>query len=311
MQLTGSRSGSDRHITAMWSLSRAWASVLVVAALLLIFALDRVTGSAPVQHLYYLPIIFAALRFGRPGGLIVALAAILSYHLANAPLVRFQYGESDIVQIALFVAVGVVTAKLRDDGRHLRLLAMSDDLTGLHNLRSFEPQLARMVCAAREGKAPLSLLVLDVDHLKSLNDKYGHLAGGDAVRTVGQIIGACLPPDAVACRYGGDEFVVALPRCTESQASRVADDLRRAVSAAAPVLAALPFAAGTLSISIGLACMSPDQGTVPEGWSPTDDEAGEALFRAADEALYAAKGNGRNCVCTARISAPVRIRATS
>jgi len=299
MRLTVSRFGGDPQVTAMSSLPRIWASILIAAALLLVFALDRSTGSAPVQHLYYLPIIFAAVRFGRRGGLAAALASILLYHVANALLVGVSYGESDVVQIALFIAVGLVTAKLRDHGRQLRRLAMSDDLTGLHNLRSFEPQLRRMVREARAGRTPLSLLVLDVDHLKSLNDNYGHLAGGEAVRTVGQLIGARVPADAVACRYGGDEFVVALPRHSASQANQVADDLRRAVAGLAPVLSGRPFDAGTLSISIGVACQSFDHGTAPGGPSPADEQAGERLFRAADEALYAAKEGGRNRVSVA------------
>jgi PleD family two-component response regulator len=73
----------------------------------------------------------------------------------------------------------------------------TDDLTGLHNLRSFELRLRALVREARAGRTPLVLLVLDVDRLKSLNDRYGDLAGAEAVRTVGHIIGEQLPPDAV------------------------------------------------------------------------------------------------------------------
>jgi diguanylate cyclase (GGDEF)-like protein len=305
VRLTADRSARGDRLATMSPLPRAGALALLAAALVLVSVLDRATGSAPVQHLYYVPIIFAALRFGRRGGLAVALAAILLYHVANASLVRFEYGASDVIQIGLFVAVGLVTAKLRDDGRHLRRLAMSDDLTGLHNLRSFEPRLAQMVRAAREERGSLALLVLDLDRLKSLNDTYGHLVGGEAVRTVGRIIAAHLPPDAIACRYGGDEFVAALPRHAEPQASRVADDLCRAVSATAPVLADHAFPAGTLSISIGLAWQSFGRAADPEGPSLTDEQAGEALFRAADEALYAAKENGRNRISAAKVAAAV------
>jgi diguanylate cyclase (GGDEF)-like protein len=157
-------------------------------------------------------------------------------------------------------------------------------LTGLHNLRSFEARLSGIMRSSRETGSPVSLLVLDVDRLKSLNDRYGHLAGADAVRTVGHILGARLPASAVACRYGGDEFVVALPGCDEVQATAIADDLRGAVHAAAPVLARLAFPAATLSISIGLASRL---------------ASGEALFRAADAALYRAKEGGRNHVWVA------------
>jgi len=268
--------------------------MLVSGALLFVFGLDRATGAAPVQHLYYVPIILAGVRLKMRGGVIAALASILLYHLANPYLLTFRYGEQDIVQIAVFLAVGIVTAKLTHDGDRQRQLALTDDLTGLHNLRSFEAQLATMVRASRREHTPIALLVLDVDHLKSLNDQHGHLTGAEAVRTVGRIIGQRLPPHAVACRYGGDEFAIAIPRCTLRQGHRVADDLCQAVHDSAPVLAGRPFAAGTLSISIGGACALVDGSTPTRANSPRDIDVGEALFQAADAALYRAKASGRN-----------------
>src|SRR6266542_2391877 len=206
MRLTSSHSRGGRHTKAAPFFARKRAMVVVIAGLLLVFELDRATGSSPVQHLYYLPIIFASLRFEMRGGLSAALAAILLYHLANPHLFTFRYEQSDLVQIVLFVAVGVITAKLEHDARRLHALAMTDDLTGLHNLRSFEPRLDAIMRASSTAGTPVSLLVLDVDRLKALNDTYGHLAGAEAVRTVGHIIAASLPPPAVGCRYGGDEF---------------------------------------------------------------------------------------------------------
>jgi diguanylate cyclase (GGDEF)-like protein len=292
MHLTSSSSGINRHPSATGLLSPGWSIAVVIAALLLVFELDRRTGSAPVQHLYYLPIIFASFSFRARGGLMAALAAIILYHLANPHLFTFRYEHSDFVQIALFIAVSVVTSKLTHDAHRLRRLAMTDDLTGLHNLRSFEARLAAIMRASRGSGTAVSMFVLDVDRLKTLNDKYGHLTGAEAVRTVGHIIAASLPPTAVACRYGGDEFVVVLPFCGASQAKHLADDLRRKVNAAAPVLAGRSFPKGTLSISIGLASRAVDR-TVYQSGGP-DCESGEALFRAADAALYLAKEAGRN-----------------
>jgi diguanylate cyclase (GGDEF)-like protein len=274
--------------------------VLVIGTLLLVFAVDRATTSAPVQHLYYVPIIVAGLRFRMRGGVIAALAAIVLYHVANPHLLTFRYGESDLVQIALFLAVGTITAKLTHDRQRLRTLAMTDDLTGLHNLRSFEQRLVPMVRTSRDTQTSLALLVLDVDRLKSLNDEFGHLAGAEAVRTVGHLIGARMPAEAVACRYGGDEFVIAIPRCTPFTVHRIADDLRHAVHEIVPVLAGHRFPAGTLSISIGAACASlerPPAASLTGVSASRDVEAGQALFRAADTALYRAKASGRNQVC--------------
>jgi diguanylate cyclase (GGDEF)-like protein len=276
-------------------LSSTWASGAAIAALLLIFLLDHGTGSAPFQHLYYVPIIFAGVRFGKRGGVAAAVAATVLYHLANPYLLTYRYEESDAVEISLFVAAGIIAAQLADDAQRLHRLAMTDDLTGLHNLRSFEARLVPMVREARESGAALAILVLDVDRLKSLNDRYGHLAGADAVRTVGHILAAQVPPEAVACRYGGDEFVIAIPRCTTSRANDVADHIRRAVNEAAPVLAGIPFPATTLSISAGVTSRSGERLGLPGD----EVETGEALFREADSALYQAKARGRNEVSVA------------
>ena len=217
MRLTRHRTSPDRGSIVNASAERAWTWAIVLAALALIFMVDRATAVAPVQHLYYIPIILASVRFGFRGSL-VAAAAIVLYHLANPKVITFRYEESDIVQIALFIAVGLTAAKLANDSRRLHKLATTDDLTGLHNLRSFEAHLRMLMRVATRRALPIALLVLDLDRLKSLNDTHGHLAGAEAVRTVGQTIAEHLPAGAVACRYGGDEFVIALPDCDEARA---------------------------------------------------------------------------------------------
>lgn len=274
--------------------ARVWFGIGVVGALAAIFALDRATGAAPVQHLYYLPIIAAGLT-GSLAGVATAAAAIAMYHLANPHLLTFAYGHWDVVQVTLFVIVGLATARMAEDRRRLHYLSMTDDLTGLSNLRFFEQQLVRLVRAARAGGSALSLLVLDLDRLKALNDVHGHLAGAEAVRTVGHVIARYVPPGAVACRYGGDEFVVALPRLSRDGALRIADDIRSAVRRASPVLAGVPFSEGTLSVSVGLASTAGE--IDPE---VKDATVAEALFRAADAALYRAKEGGRNQVSLAQ-----------
>jgi diguanylate cyclase (GGDEF)-like protein len=282
---------ADNHVpSAVGRLPASWSCLLILAALMGVFVLDHLTQDAPLQHLYYLPIIFAALRFGARSGVASSLVAVLLYHLGNTRLLRYQHRESDIIQIALFVAVGVVTAKLADDSRRLHLLAITDDLTGLGNLRAFEAQLGRMVRVSSELHAPLSILVLDLDRLKSLNDKYGHLCGADAVRSVGRIIATSLPRGGIACRYGGDEFAIALP-VTSEEAEQYAEKLRKEVGTMVPVLSGNLMPCGTLAVSIGVATKYMGPG-----------EEGEVLFRAADEALYSAKAAGRNRVSIAGIT---------
>ena len=271
---------------------RAHYLVLITAALILIALLDRTTGDVPFQHLYYLPIILAAKEFGFSGGLLVSSCAVLLYHLANPRLLGLQdFRQGDIVQIILFFTVGLIAAKLVQDANRLRQLSITDDLTGLHNLRSFESRLETLVKNARKDGSVLSILVLDVDRLKSLNDQYGHLAGADAVRTVGHVIANHTPDRAVACRYGGDEFVVAIPDCRKEEAREIAERLRLSVSNEEPVLATRAFPAGTFSISIGTASRFIEKDDAPV-------EIGEQLFKAADHALYQAKAMGRNGVST-------------
>jgi two-component system, cell cycle response regulator len=115
----------------------------------------------------------------------------------------------------------------------------------------------------------------------------------------------------VACRYGGDEFVIALPECDEWRARAFADELRGAVNTFAPVLAGVSFPAGTLSISVGIASTANTGlvGSIPDRSDEAhDDAAGEALFRAADAALYAAKAGGRNRVAVAHPASALEVR---
>lgn len=266
--------------------------IAVAAVGLLLFSvawLDRATGAAPVQHLYYLPIILAASEFEYAGGLACALIAVGLYHLANEHLRAFSYGESDYLQIALFLAVGVVAAKLAVDRREMRRLAHTDDLTGLHNLRSFESNLIAILGEAQTRRTPTSMLVLDVDGLKAINDRHSHLAGAEAVRTVGDLIARCFDGRAVACRYGGDEFAVVLRHCDAQVAFDAAENLRKTVENFAPVLAGQHLPKGALTISIGIAVYRPADTRNPV-------LVGEDLFRAADSALYRAKREGRNRV---------------
>ena len=199
--------------------------------------------------------------------------------------------------MALFIAVGLVTARLAQNAQRLRALATTDDLTGLHNLRSFEAHLAPMVRTARIAATPVSLLVLDVDRLKSLNDRYGHLAGSDAVREVGRIIAETVPPR---------RFPVATVAMNSSSPCRAATRRKR-MRLPAPSAIASTRARRLLPESR----FPPALSRSASAWHPAtcfgvvrrtragDDEAGEALFLAADTALYAAKRNGRNYVAVA------------
>ncbi|MFN8392363.1 MAG: GGDEF domain-containing protein [Bdellovibrionota bacterium] len=278
-----------RLITPM--VARLAAGILLA----LVFQIDLLTGDAPSQHLYYIPIAFLASSFAFSGALIGAGLSVVLYHIANKPVPTFAYEEADFIRIFVFFVVGIVIAKIADDARRFRELAGTDDLTGLHNLRSFEAHLKNLVEDCLESGSPLSILVLDVDRLKSINDRHGHLAGAEAVRLVGRIIHGAIPEAAVACRYGGDEFVIAVPNCDESCVADLANALRASVSGEAPTLAGREFPRSSLSVSLGTAtaCFMTWDADASRGGTT---QIGSALFAAADQQLYRSKNGGRDRV---------------
>ena len=162
--------------------------------------------------------------------------------------------------------------------------ARTDPLSGLFNRREFQHRLDTEIERARRYGRPLSLLMLDIDHFKAVNDTYGHPAGDEVLRTLAGLIRHVLRPVDQPARYGGEEFAVILPETPVAETCVLAERLRSAIAAA-------PFALGTgamlcVTVSIGVA------------GCPEDADAGSALVAAADRALYAAKSAGRNCVRT-------------
>lgn len=224
--------------------------------------------------------------------MLVALCSVLLYHLVNPALLQLRHQPSDAVEVLLFLVVGFVTTSLAKDAARMRRLAHTDDLTGLHNLRSFEAHLGKLLETGERHPFTISLLVLDLDRLKGINDAHGHLAGAEAVRLVGETIARHVPPEALPCRYGGDEFVIALPKRDLGQAVTIGEALRLAVNEQEPILAGHRLPAGALSISAGVASLVITAATAAKAGA----RLGEELFREADRALYLAKGEGRNRV---------------
>ncbi|MEW6021834.1 MAG: sensor domain-containing diguanylate cyclase [Pseudomonadota bacterium] len=166
----------------------------------------------------------------------------------------------------------------------LRQLADSDDLTRLANRRRFDETLAAEHERARRSGLPFSLVLLDVDHFKKFNDRYGHVAGDDCLRQVaGAIATGPRRPTDLAARYGGEEFAVILPDTDRDGARAVAEKIRQAVLALN--VAHADCACGQVSISLGVHTCRPaaDAASTPL-----------ACIEAADAALYRAKMDGRN-----------------
>lgn len=160
--------------------------------------------------------------------------------------------------------------------RRLRDLAYRDSLTGLYNHRYFQEELAHEVERAQRYGKPLSVLMLDVDRFKEVNDTYGHLMGDTLLSYVAQIITAGLRSSDVAARYGGDEFAVILPETDQTRALTVAEKLSGAISADRRWQGALLENLG-VGISFGVAAF------------PSDGRTADDLLGAADRRLYGAK----------------------
>ena len=174
------------------------------------------------------------------------------------------------------------TDDLRDNVQHSIEMSITDALTGLHNRRYMETHLATLAEQASSRGKPLALMMLDIDYFKSINDGYGHDAGDDVLREFATRIRKSIRGIDLACRYGGEEFVVVMPETDMAVATMVAERLRRRI-ASEP----FPIQKGTrtldVTISIGIAALAPD-----------DDAA--AVIKRADQALYRAKRDGRNRV---------------
>lgn len=169
--------------------------------------------------------------------------------------------------------------------QELRLLASRDSLTGIANRGAIIDVLQRELARRARTQEPVSVIFCDLDHFKSVNDTYGHLAGDEVLREVTRRMAATLRPYDSFGRYGGEELLGVLPNCQMEGALEVAERMRAAV-ADSPVHTQFGDIAAT--ISIGVASVSRHETTTLG-----------ALLHRADGALYRAKENGRNCITIA------------
>ncbi len=196
------------------------------------------------------------------------------------------YGMRSAVLQSRFVQSQTELEKARD---RLEALAMLDGLTGVANRRCFDQRLETEWRRAQRTHLPLSLLLIDIDRFKKLNDTYGHLVGDECLIEVARTLSAMVnrPADLLA-RYGGEEFVALLPETDENGARNVAVRMQRALKEKEPH----PALQHAVTVSMG--------GTT---WESTPDSTSEQMVEVADRALYQAKENGRNRIeyCSMRM----------
>ncbi len=157
-----------------------------------------------------------------------------------------------------------------------------DDLSGLFVRRKFDAELETMIESARVQSRPVALLVMDLDGIKKINDTHGHLFGAYVIGESGKVIGRILGSRGIGCRFGGDEYLAALPGLDAEASMAVAEEIRVAIAEHPFEKDGIPLRPG---ISIGVAAF------------PANAPDPKTLFQLADEALYRAKVAGKNRVC--------------
>jgi two-component system, cell cycle response regulator len=173
--------------------------------------------------------------------------------------------------------------ELRQRNQELDLISRTDALTGLHNRRHVEEYLARLVSLARRNAEPIAVLIIDIDHFKSVNDGHGHDAGDAVLREVADRMVRSVRLEDMVGRWGGEEFLVVLPNTGADGAGELAERLRRVVADEPCQLGD----GGSIQVTISVGCAA-----------SLMDDAG-TLVRSADVAMYRAKESGRNRVVVA------------
>lgn len=212
------------------------------------------------------------------------LANAIKIYRANGTPVRMQIDRKDEIGL-LATTVTAMVAETETLMTKLRHQAMTDLLTGLGNRRWLNERAAEELSRAERQQEPLSVLVLDLDRFKGINDGHGHEVGDRVLVATGEIVRTCLRPYDLAARIGGEEFCILLPRTTLDEAEAIGERLRTTLAATIVP----PLRKGRMTASFGLCAAGPG------------DRLPDLLLR-ADFALYEAKRDGRNCIRRAQDS---------
>jgi len=250
------------------------------------------TGGAgsPLDDLYILVIIVSALTLGKVATLLEMTLIAACYVWLAAPheigdVLNLPFGTRLLTQISPLLLVAYITTMLSADIRraygHMKVLSETDELTGVLNMRAFAAVAERVFHQAERYARPFSVLMIDSDSLKSVNDGHGHETGNRLLRMHVECIQGQLRQSDVVARYGGDEFVVLLPETPCSSAVGVAERIRNSI-ASSPL--STRGEAVNATVSIGVACY------------PTHGADLESVLEKADQAMYASKADGKNRV---------------
>ncbi|MCR4303374.1 MAG: diguanylate cyclase [Gallionella sp.] len=233
--------------------------------------LDRLSQEEGIKSLICLPLTSHANRLG-----------VIYFFRKDRD--HFLPDETEILVTFAHLAAGAIeNARLQEKTLNL---AVTDNLTGLRNRRYFDQRLSEEIHHATRLGTPFSLLMLDIDDFKLINDTHGHVAGDRVLQAMGRVLSGQLWQVDIAARYGGEEFAVILPQTDFDAAKSVAERVRKSISKLS-----VPLPDGDklgVTVSIGVACY------------PRCGDTVESLVEHADQALYTAKREGKNRVCLYR-----------
>jgi len=201
--------------------------------------------------------------------------------------------EEVIARVSNLISNKQLFDQVRAQRRHLYELAMIDQLTGLYNRNSLSEFAKKAFSEANRHDFPLSLILMDVDHFKQINDTHGHLTGDEVLASVGEMLKLNCRNEDFAVRFGGEELMLILPHCTHEHAIERAEELRQ-------LLEELEPAGVHMTASLGVTSR-------PQGQQVSMED----LFRVADKAVYQAKEEGRNRVVCLDASDPAIREATA
>ncbi|QUY41116.1 GGDEF domain-containing protein [Acaryochloris marina] len=233
-------------------------------------------------------------------GLALALAIVFAYGLSRSITVPLQTLEEGVEKLGkgelshrialasgdelshLAETFNLMATKLEQSQKDLYRLATLDGLTEVYNRREFNRWLRVEVEKSQRNTDQVSLIMVDIDHFKQLNDTFGHQAGDLALCEVAQLLQREVRPGDIVCRYGGEEFAVILPKTNSDDSVAIADRIRLAIAEETVILPSLQQV--EMTASLGVATF------------PADAQTKEHLIKQADQALYGAKTSGRNRV---------------
>ena len=247
---------------------------------------DYLSGAQLAFSFFYLvPITFVSWKAGRDAGLVLAVVSAVAYPLTDSLVLgRFSSGWIPLwnfsVRAATFISVVVLASSLRDALTRERELARLDAMTGLSNSRWFTERATAEIARVRAAGEPLTLVYMDLDNFKSVNDDHGHAAGDALLREVGRIFKAFTRTDDLVGRLGGDEFALCLSGKDEHRSMLIVDRITAALTQHAKQ--------NDLRVSFSIGVVT----------SLTATESVDQLVWFADHLMYAAKSSGKATVRT-------------